>query len=83
MIRAEYQRFMQTLQGPNATEAMRKVANIVSAHLDELMPLTTHQGQRICKMVELCQANWNSISTNIPPLVEQNIEPAVSLSRLK
>ena len=54
MIRAEYQRFMQTLQGQNATDSVRKVANIVSAHFDELLPLSTHQGQRIRKMVELC-----------------------------
>ena len=83
MIRAEYQRFMQTLQGQNATESVRKVANIVSAHLDELLPLTTHQGQRIRRMVELCQANWDRISTNIPTLVEQDVAPIVPLSRLK
>lgn len=83
MIRAEYQRFMQTLQGQNATEAVCKLANIVSAHFDELLPLTTHQGQRIRKMVELCQANWGSTSTNIPPLVEQEVTREVPLSRLK
>lgn len=42
MIRAEYQRFMQTWQGQNATDAVRKIANIVSAHFDELLPLITH-----------------------------------------
>ena len=68
MIRAEYQRFMQTLQGQNATDSVRKLANIVSAHFDELLPLTTHQGQRIRKMVELCQAHWGSTATNIPPI---------------
>ncbi|MEL7307869.1 MAG: ATP-binding protein, partial [Pseudomonadota bacterium] len=83
MIRAEYQRFMQTLQGQNATDSVRKVANIVSAHLDELLPLTTHQGQRIRKMVELCQTNWDRIPTNTPPFVEQVVVPAVPLSRLK
>lgn len=83
MIRAEYQRFMQTLQGLNATDSVRKIANIVSAHFDELLPLTTHQGQRIRKMVELCQSNWGSMATNILPLVEREITQAVPLSRLK
>lgn len=83
MIRAEYQRFMQTLQGQNATDSVRKLANIVSAHLDELLPLTTHQGQRIRKMVELCQANWDNTSVNIVPIFEQEVAPVVSLSSLK
>lgn len=83
MIRAEYQRFMQTLQGQNATESVRKLANIVSAHLDELLPLSTHQGQRIRKMVELCWANWDRIPTNIPPFLDQEVAPEVPLSRLK
>lgn len=83
MIRAEYQRFMQILQGQNATESVHKVANIVSAYLDELLPLTTHQGQRIRKMVELCQANWDRVPANIPPPIEQDIAPAETLSRLK
>lgn len=83
MIRAEYQRFMQTLQGQNATESVRKVANIVSAHLDEILPLTTYQGQRIRKMVELCQVNWDSTPTNIPPFLNQEVAPEVPLYRLK
>lgn len=83
MIRAEYQRFMQTLQGQNATDSVRKVANIVSAHFDELLPLTTHQGQRIRKMVDLCQTYWGSTATSIPSLVEQEVTQEVPLSRLK
>ena len=83
MIRAEYQRFMQTLQGQNATDSVRKIANIVSAHFDELLPLTTHQGQRIRKVVELCQSHWDRTATNIPQLVEEEVTPAMPLSRLK
>lgn len=83
MIRAEYLRFMQTLQGQNATDSVRKVANIVLAHLDELLPLTTYQGQRIRKMVELCQANWDRIPTNIPPALVQEVSHEVPISRLK
>lgn len=83
MIRAEYQRFMQTLQGQNATESLRKVANIISAHFGELLPLTTYQGQRIRKMVELCQANWDRTPTNIPPFLDPEVAPEVPLYRLK
>ena len=83
MIRAEYQRFMQTLHGQNTTDSVRKLANIVSAHFDELLPLTTHQGQRIRKVVELCQTYWGSTATSIPPLVEQEVTQEVPISRLK
>ncbi|MFB2669230.1 AAA family ATPase [Shewanella xiamenensis] len=83
MLRSEYQRFMQTLQGQNTADSVRKVANIVSAHFDKLLPLTTHQGQRIRKMVELCQANWGSTGSNIPPFAEQDVLQEVPLSRLK
>ncbi|VEE61437.1 ATPase involved in DNA repair [Shewanella putrefaciens] len=83
MIRSEYHRFMQTLQGQNTTDSVRKIANIVSAHFDELLPLTTHQGQRIRKVVELCQANWGNTLTNILPLAEPEVLQEVPLSRLK
>ena len=83
MIKAEYQRFLQTLQSENATEAVRKMANIVSAHFDELQPLTTYQGQRIRKVVELCQANWHSTATIIPPIEEQEATQGAQLLRLK
>lgn len=83
MIRAEYHRFMQTLEGKNAKDSVRKIANIVSAHIDELVPLTTHQGQRIRKIVELAQASWDRIPTDIPPIPNQEAVEAIQLSRLK
>ena len=83
MIRAEYLRFMQTLHSPNTSDSVRKIANIVSANLEDLIPLGTQQGQRIRKLVELSQANWDRIPTNIPPIPEQEVAPAIPLSRLK
>lgn len=56
MIHAEYQRFLQTLNNGSTSEGVRKIANLVLAHLDELVPLTTHQGQRVKQMVALAQA---------------------------
>jgi hypothetical protein len=53
MIHAEYMRFMQTLYSPNTSDSVRKIANIVLANLENLIPLGTHQGQRIRKFVEL------------------------------
>jgi hypothetical protein len=44
MIRAEFQHFLQTLNDSAASDGVRKIANLVLEHLDELMPLTTYQG---------------------------------------
>ncbi|MFK5948940.1 MAG: AAA family ATPase [Methylococcales bacterium] len=73
MIQAEYFCFLQTLNNDSTSEGVRKVANLALAHLDELIPLTTHQGQRVRKMVALLQSHWETASAEIQPLPE-NIE---------
>lgn len=83
MIRSEYQRFMQTLQGHNSTDPVRKIANIVSAYLDEIIPLGTHQGHRIKKIVQLSHANWAQAPTQIAPTLGNDVEQAVRLASLK
>ena len=83
MIHAEYQRFMQTLMEQNATDPVCKIANIVLAYLDEIVPLGTHQGQRIRKIVQLSQANWELASTQIIPVPDNSVEQVVQLSSLK
>jgi DNA sulfur modification protein DndD len=65
MIRDEYLRFLQTLKGNAKLDDVRKIANLVLKHLDVLIPLSTSQGQRIKKVVELAQANWATINTDI------------------
>lgn len=49
MIRAEYLRFLQTLNNETISEDVRKIGNLVLRYLDELLPLSTHQGQRVKK----------------------------------
>lgn len=67
MIRTEYLRFVQTLA--DAPAEVRKIANLVLNNLDTLIPLTTAKGQRIKKVVQLAQANWDTISSDIRPLI--------------
>lgn len=83
MIRAEYLRFLQTLQGPGTTDPVRKIANLVLSHLDKLIPLSTYNGQRVKEVVSLAQKNWGSTGTEMPPLPEGHKEQAIQLSRLK
>lgn len=68
MIKAEYLRFLQTLNG--TPEAVRKIAKLIASHLDILAPLSTYQGHRIKRIVTLVQANWESISPEIQPIPE-------------
>lgn len=65
MIRQEYLRFLQTLKGDNVSTAMCKVANLVLENLDVLRPLTTNQGQRIKKLVEIAQEQWQDLRVDI------------------
>ncbi|WP_419778272.1 AAA family ATPase [Maridesulfovibrio sp.] len=65
MIRAEYQRFMQTLTDNSVSEEVRKIANLVLSNLETLIPLSTARGQRVKKIVELAQLNWDGLSSQI------------------
>lgn len=79
MILAEYRRFLQTLANAGSQD-LRKVANLVLEHWNDLLPLTTAQGQRIKKLVELAQANWETISANIQPI---SVQAAVAINAIR
>ena len=83
MIHAEYQRFLQTLDNETDSEGVRKIANLVLEHLDDLLPLTNQQGQRVKKMVALAQVNWQRINATNQPLILNTIKTSADISRLK
>lgn len=83
MIRAEYFRFLQTLNTQSVPADVRKVANLVLQHLGTLIPLSTAQGQRIKKIAKLAQENWSSVSTDIHPPSEQVAEQTCPIIQLK
>lgn len=82
MILAEYRRFSQTLSNAGSQD-LRKVANFVLQYFDDLLPLTTAQGQRVKKLVELAQANWDSISADIQPIPVQATATTNAIRQLK
>jgi hypothetical protein len=82
MILAEYLRFLQTLNSTAVPTDIRKLANLVLTHLDELVPLGTQQGQRVKRMVELAQASWDTLNEEIQPLLEQPEEQTLPVSQL-
>jgi ABC-type transport system involved in cytochrome c biogenesis ATPase subunit len=79
MILAEYRRFLQTLANAGSQD-LRKVANLVLEHWNDLLPLTTAQGQRVKKLVDLAQANWEAISANIQPIP---VQAAVTINAIR
>lgn len=83
MIRSEYLRFLQTLADEMVSDDVRKIANLVLLHLDDLTPLSTAHGQRIRRMVELAQLNWGTINTNIQSIQDQVIEQGTAVTQLK
>lgn len=83
MIRAEYLRFLQTLTDDATSADERKIANLMLNHLDELIPLSTAQGQRIKKVVKLAQENWNTISEDIQPTPQQTTNQTSQFTKLK
>ncbi|MDW7651228.1 MAG: AAA family ATPase [Bacillota bacterium] len=83
MIQAEYLRFLQTLSTDDISDDVRKIANLVLQHLDTLIPLSTAQGQRIKKMVELAQTNWGSICSDIQITREQATVQTCPLTQIK
>lgn len=82
MILAEYHRFLQTLANAHSQE-LRKVANLVLRYFDDLLPLTTAQAQRVKKIVELAQVNWESISADIQPIPVQAAVTSNAIRQLK
>lgn len=83
MARSEYFRFLKTLQNQGADDSVRKLANLVAIHLDELSPLGTYQGQRVKKLVELAQGNWDTVNANTQIVSTAQDDDGVEFSRLK
>ena len=83
MIHAEYLRFLQTLNDDAVTEDERKLANLILQSLQDLIPLGTHQGQRVRSVVQLAQDNWNNLSAEIHPLPENLSVDSSPITQLK
>jgi len=83
MIKSEFTRFLQTLTVESDSAELRKIANLVLNHLDALIPLSTAQGQRIKKLVELAQVNWTTTSPDIQPVPQQSATQNCPFTQLK
>ncbi|MDD5272812.1 MAG: AAA family ATPase, partial [Methylovulum sp.] len=64
MLKLEYLHFMQTLNTNAVPDNVRKLANIILDHLDEIIPLGTTHGKRVQKIVELAQHEFTTANCN-------------------
>ena len=62
---------------------MLKIANIVLDNLEELTQLSTHQGQRIRRIIALAQPQWNEIRTDITIINSANSNDYQRIKQLK
>lgn len=83
MIRFEYLRFLQTLNTEAISEDERKIANLILENLDYLVPLGTHQGQRLKAVVPIVQAEWSNLSPEIQPPPENLAVHKSQITQLK
>lgn len=83
MIQSEFQRFLQTLLSTPSSASVHKFANLVLKHLEEIVPLVTHQGQRVKHVAKLAQKEWASLSKDIPTNLEEVESDVASFALLK
>lgn len=83
MVKKEYLNFLQSLNSNEISSDVRKIANLILQNIDILIPLSTSQGQRIKKIVELAQKNWSSISPEIQPFEKLNEEHFCPIKQIK
>jgi len=83
MLSSEFLRFFQTLNTADVPGDVRKMANLVWDNLDDITPLGTAQGQRVRRIVDLAQSNWDNLSLAVQPLPEHSAERLSTFSRLR
>lgn len=83
MIQNEYLSFLQTLNHEQVPDSVKKLANLINVNLHDIAALTTHQGQRIKRVVSLSKQEWNNLDTQLPPAPEQHDTTIGTVSRLK
>lgn len=83
MVKNEYLRFLQTLKDEDVSSGVRKIANLVIGHLDEVHPLGTAQGKRAKKIAELASMNWNELSDVIKNIANEAGEVDKIVKQLK
>ncbi|WP_367989838.1 AAA family ATPase [Vibrio sp. NTOU-M3] len=85
MVKSEYLRFIQTLNVKDVSPNVRKIANLVLKHFDEILLLGTAHGKRVKRVADIASAKWSELSdviidtANDPDNIESTIQQLKSI----
>ncbi|MES9902361.1 MAG: AAA family ATPase [Sedimenticola sp.] len=72
MIKNEFDKFLSELNLPSISDDVKRIGNLIRDHMDELVPLTTYSGQRSKVFVKITHKEFESASTELPDLLNQD-----------
>lgn len=82
-VHEEYERYLQSLTAAGATEDVRRIAKIVHANLDTIIP-TVHNGrQRTTALTRLLKRGLEATSDVIGPIAQDAATVQLPWTRLK
>ncbi|KAF1708647.1 AAA family ATPase [Pseudoxanthomonas sacheonensis] len=82
-LHEEYGRFLQWLRIPGETEDARRIANIVHANLDALIPTVSNGGQRATILTPMLRRDLAATSDAIEAAAENGAAALLPWTRLK
>ena len=82
MILSEYQRFILTNASNAESANVRKLTNLILTHIDELIPLSSSQGQRVKRTTDLAKEHWGTLSQDLQTEFEQVDTNVAEISQL-
>lgn len=82
MIQHEFERFLAELDGKRARDDVKRIGNLILDNIDDLIPLGTHSGQRLKKIVTIAQRDFEEASTALPTTPAEATEHEFEFNRL-
>lgn len=82
-VHEEYGRFLQWLGAAEGTEDARRIAKIVQANLDALIPTVSNAGQRATSLTPILRRDLAATTDAIEATAEVGADPALPWTRLK
>lgn len=72
MMLQEFDRFLVELAGLSVSDDVKRIANIILKHMEELVPLGTAKGLRSKKIIEYAQTEFVETVPGITVKTESN-----------
>ncbi len=61
-MKQEYKRFIRELKNQGVSDGTKKIAQLIYDHIDELIPLGTHRGNRSKKIISIAQREFSQLA---------------------